>query len=258
MSDFNSEEKNQLSEVEQLFAEEQLKVNSDATVDFPYVIDDMNQEDVYDVLIQQGYSPEQSLGYIDGIDFGEQVRQDTVLEGTSLAQFQTSEAIEAGHMGNFFAPLEEDLDRRTLGIENENPETQNRMLQVYQTNEDISDALVSTAKSIEDWNDSGEVFPGGGQQIFISDADKDNVSLEYPADVLLPVLVDTNLKDNIGSDLDSQTNTNPHDDISSDLDYQVNTNPHDDISYSPENEIDTTPQASVDDGGVNPSFDDNL
>lgn len=258
MSDFEREDNDRLSEVEQLFAEEQLKVNSNDTVDFPSVIDDMNQEDVYNYFTQQGYSHELSLSYVNAGDFDRQTRQDTVLEGTSLAQFQTPEAIESGITGNFFAPLDEDLDRGKLGIENENPETQNRMLQGYQTNEDIPDALISTANNTEDWNGSGKVFSGGEQQIFISDADKDKVSLQYSADVLLPVTVDNNTNDDISLDLDYQVDTNTNDDISFNPDYQVDTNTNDDISFNPENDIAITSQDSANVGEINSSFDNDL
>lgn len=208
------------SEVEQMFAEEQLKVNSDSTVDFAAQIDNMNHEDVANYYEDQGFSQQEAASHMKGIDFAEQVRLETYDSGTEFAQFSTPDAIAQNKVGDYFAPLDDNTNRSNLGIQNENPETHNREMQIYGANEPLI-GLTSTASDMPDWKGSGEVFTGGGTQIFMP-GEVSKLSMTYDANSLYPVVQEPSGEVSDTANALSNQNFNPQDiapsaDISPDL-----------------------------------------
>ena len=206
------EEKNFLSqEVKEVFAEEQLKGNSESKMDSPFVLDDMNQQDVFEHLTTQGYSEKSASAHMQGIDFDEQVRLRNFDENSQFAQFREP---ESERIGNYFGSLDENLDRRKLGIENESSETQTREPSVFQSKEPV-EALESTSKDIPDWQGSGETFTGGGKQLHVSDSELEKIELEYSSDRLLPTVTPNSEESR------DEVNDSTDEDISNDLEYEV-------------------------------------
>lgn len=189
--ELTSQEDN-LSEVEEEFAEEQLKVNSDATVDFAFQIDNMNQEDVYKYYEAAGHSWEDASEHAKGIDFKEQVRQETHDPGTELVQYQNPEAFKAGQIGNYTAPLDENTTPSKVGIQNDNLATQNREKQIVITNGPLT-TLRSTANTIEAWDRPSETYVGGGIQEHVSDFEKQKLSTSSSIDPVASLVAENSV-----------------------------------------------------------------
>ena len=103
-------------EIQQLFAEEQLKVNSDETVDFPFQMDNLNQEDVHQRYQDMGMNHADAESHTNCVDFTDQVREDYIPEETELVRWTTQDNLD--NKGNYYTLQESNADPGKLGIPN--------------------------------------------------------------------------------------------------------------------------------------------
>lgn len=157
-------------EIQQLFAEEQLKVHSDETVDFPFQMDNLNQEDVHQRYQDMGMNHADAESHTNCVDFADQVREDYISEETELVRWTTQANLD--NKGNYYTFQESNADPGKLGIPNSHD-----AFEVYKTDGETF-GLVSTAADAKPWNpeDEGQIYPGGEQQIHLLDDDLDNLT----------------------------------------------------------------------------------
>lgn len=163
----------QEKQVQTEFAEAQLQASSNDTVDFPYQVDNLNQEDVFNHFQAQGFDREDAESRTQGTDFQEQVRFENIEAGDEFSRHRESQANDETYTsihptGSYLA--QPDANPEQLGIPSK--ETYN-VTESFQATEDTT-ALVSTANDIESWNEPGTIYSGGETQYYVSTEDLDN------------------------------------------------------------------------------------
>ncbi|BBC22889.1 polymorphic toxin type 46 domain-containing protein [Pseudanabaena sp. ABRG5-3] len=118
---------------------------------------------------EASFSHDRAIDHMKGINFNRDVSIETIKAGETLKQYQSLEQYRKGETGQYFT---KDSDKSELGIQGVQLVGKlNRVIELYVVKQDVQ-ALKSTAKDVEDWNGSSELFYGGGEQFFIAISDQ--------------------------------------------------------------------------------------
>ena len=101
-----------------------------------------------------GWDETRIKAHLQGIDFSKPVEVITLSKGTLVDQYQVS----GKAVGNYFSPIGTPPEVRGMDLTN-------RVQGFFELREDVK-VLKSTAQTIPDWLNSGQVFRGGGTQFF--------------------------------------------------------------------------------------------